>query len=939
MKKTLSILLFTLSILTAWHVQAEGTREVMPNNINGTGLIVSTTTTFPLGSVGNYLNCPVDNRIYFNIKDFTKERLYYGFHWVTLAPSGRITIYTDVYLRIYNPSGTLMATISLPTAGAGYITAYSNAVAGPNIGGATPTGYNPLVFTPAQNGNYWVEMYRSSDGGVTEIAGGESMLSSLFDMTVAQTNNTQFPGRVHCNKWAFTVYEPATSWQLPTISSEAKFFAYSSDSVTTKIDFQQGFRPLAFIIAVNSYGVVNTGNWLVDRKSINTTSLPALNNGYNVFLNPPDPILYPPCVIPQPPSLVSPIIAGCPPGPYNVRFNAPQDGDYYILLDLNGVPGFQAGTADRFFELINQLKGIINIVWDGKDGLGAPVPANTTFPITFSFRKGRINVPLYDVELNVNGFNVAAISPVVLPKSKLYWDDSQVFTIGDGSCSSGTNNYNNTGVGYTNDIVGQTSPGHAWNGDGNAAYATPAPAVGGNDADNLQCNDFGNARLINTWAWGIELYVTQSLTLGCINVTGTVWDDADNSAAGTFTNIKTNSEWGTNAGNALYAILVDPVTGNVMSTAPVALNGTYTLPGCPINATGMQVIITTLPGIPGTRAPLDAIPANWLNTSPLKRTFNTGVTDVTGIDFGIEQLPDSDPKSYTIAVPVLNSFLTLNGPGLPSSPGPLSGYDPEDGTMGGGKKVIITQVPLDAELYYNGVLVTNNTTITNYNPALLQVKFTTPTLSVVFQYAFVDAAGKPDPTPAPYIINWSWILQTKLASFGAKGNANTVVLNWSAINETDGIHYEVERSSNGSQFDLIGRVDGNDAVNPGNYVFTDNNPVWGSTSYYRLKLTDAEGRSAYSNIITMPFSVKSAVEIFPVPFNDQITVRAMLLQAGNVSLRLMDGKGMVLQQMQVRGNAGQNVFQFSNLSSLARAAYYIQIELPGERIIKKAFKQ
>src|SRR6185295_11429952 len=108
------------------------------------------------------------------------------------------------------------------------------------------------------------------------------------------------------------------------------------------------------------------------------------------------------------------------------------------------------------------------------------VPANTSFPITFSFRKGRINVPLYDVELNVNGFNVAAISPVVLPKSKLYWDNSQISTTGDGSCSRGTNNYNNTGAGYINDIVGQTSPGHAWNGNGNPAYAVPAPAVGGN---------------------------------------------------------------------------------------------------------------------------------------------------------------------------------------------------------------------------------------------------------------------------------------------------------------------------------------------------------------------------------------------------------------------------------------------------------------------------
>jgi hypothetical protein len=30
--------------------------------------------------------------------------------------------------------------------------------------------------------------------------------------------------------------------------------------------------------------------------------------------------------------------------------------------------------------LIDQKKGLIIIMWDGNDGLGAPVPVNTAFP-------------------------------------------------------------------------------------------------------------------------------------------------------------------------------------------------------------------------------------------------------------------------------------------------------------------------------------------------------------------------------------------------------------------------------------------------------------------------------------------------------------------------------------------------------------------------------
>src|SRR6202000_2950155 len=131
--------------------------------------------------------------------------------------------------------------------------------------------------------------------------------------------------------------------------------------------------------------------WPSDRQSVVLPNLvaPYLTGGYPVFLDPPDASVYAISTIPSAPTLVSPVISGCPPGPYNVRFKAPQPGDYYLLFDLNGVPGYQANTTDRFIELDAQLPGIITYVWDGKDGLNNPVPANTTFPITFYYRKGR----------------------------------------------------------------------------------------------------------------------------------------------------------------------------------------------------------------------------------------------------------------------------------------------------------------------------------------------------------------------------------------------------------------------------------------------------------------------------------------------------------------------------------------------------------------------
>ncbi|MDP4149411.1 MAG: hypothetical protein Q8927_02585 [Bacteroidota bacterium] len=937
-----------LLVVNTCRLWAEGTKEVMPDSTNGTGLIVSTTASFPLGNVGAYLGAPADDRIYFRINDFTTENLYYGFNWETLAPSGSIVPYSDVYMNIFFPSGALAATVHLTGTGAGFISNYATAVAGPNIAGLNPSGYNPLSFVPTANGDWFVTFYRSTDGGVTHLAGGESMLSKYFDLTVAKTNNTKFPGRVHCTEWAFSVYNPAKGdIQDPLSPTNAQFFAYTTDSVVSRIYFpKKGFQPLSYIVAVNSFGVQNTGNWLNDRKSINLPHLvsPYLTGGYPVFLNVPDPALYAVCTIPNPPTLVSPTISGCPPGPYNIRFFAPQAGDYYVLLDLNGVPGYQPSSADRFIELIGQVPGVITYVWDGKNGLGVSVPSNTTFPITFSFRKGRINLPFYDVELNINGFSVDAVSPMNSLLTTLYWDDSQLTSMGT-DCSSNNNNY--TGIGYTNAILGQASPGHAWNGDGNSGFLVPAPSVTytgiRNDSDNVQCNDFGNARLINTWAWGITLNTTQTLTLMCLTVSGTVWDDADGSANGTFSNIKTNSEAGTNAGNTLFASLIDPVTNNVISTVAVNTNGTYTLPNCPVNATGMKVVISTTAGVVGSPAPPATIPAaiNWTNTSPLTYTFNTATTNVTGLDFGVEQLPNSVDQNYTIAMPPVNSIRPLNGFGTIASPGPLAGSDPEDGTLGSTKTVVITQVPTNEQLFYNGVLVTNNTTITNYTPVLLGVKFINVGVpSTSFQYAFVDAAGRQDPTPATYTINMSVVLQTTLTAFAGKEVDNGVGLNWTATNVTSGLYFTVERSADGSNFTAIGRVDGVNTGGNADLAFTDNNPLPDATGYYRLKMTDVSGAVSYSNIIAISLgSGNSAVEVSPNPFRGIISIKLNLQSSGRVSLRLLDSKGMLVKQAEYSAVIGVNIFQVNGLSTLPVSVYFVQVVMPDKVYVKKVYNQ
>jgi hypothetical protein len=101
-----------------------------------------------------------------------------------------------------------------------------------------------------------------------------------------------------------------------------------------------------------------------------------------------------------------------------------------------------------------------------------------------------------DAELNTGGLSVIAIFPSSGSK-ELYWEDQ--FLTSFGACDDdGDNDNNRTGAGTAGAVLanGVIGPTHSWNGP---------TAGGGGSATALLCDDFGNARCINTWFYAVDL--------------------------------------------------------------------------------------------------------------------------------------------------------------------------------------------------------------------------------------------------------------------------------------------------------------------------------------------------------------------------------------------------------------------------------------------------
>lgn len=557
--KRLIVFVCTIVSVINFESAAEGTKTVSPTNSNLTSLVL-----IPYRNSGSFLNCNEDNRIYFRIKDHTTENFYFGFDWRQYSngvTSGTIPNLTDVYYRIRRPDGTVILgpTLWNPNNTSGKINTYAQAMAGPNINGLNPSGYSPITFDPNTNGEFWIEMYRSNDGGATMIPNGTNNSatnwahSPYFDFTVGKADNTVYNGRVHSDKWAFVAVQPTNGAEVQfsvnvNSSSSPQLFAYTDDQSVIKIEFQQNFRPVAYDVAVNNYGVVNTNNFAQNRRSINSSVSPSFQNGYKVFLNQPDTSVYPTAQIPQLPKFINPAISGCGPS-YAVRFDVPESGDVRILFNLNGIPGFQPGTTDRILELFNVPSGFNEAQWDGLDGLGNDVSNTTTIQLSLILLKGRFNLPIYDAEINANGVKVSLVAPIVVPNAQMYWDDSLLTQIGT-TCDASFNNTSNiTSGGLNNSIIGSISPAHAWSGDGNLGNIIPAPIVNGNQDDNILCNDYGNLRVINTWGWGVFTEnVFTNAKKGCVDLFVDI--NVNNTTPNVGSNVTFTILAGNNGGNA-----------------------------------------------------------------------------------------------------------------------------------------------------------------------------------------------------------------------------------------------------------------------------------------------------------------------------------------------------------------------------------------------------
>lgn len=170
---------------------------------------------------------------------------------------------------------------------------------------------------------------------------------------------------------------------------------------------------------------------------------------------------------------------------------------------------------------------------------------------------------------------------------------------------------------------------------------------------------------------------------------------------------------------------------------------------------------------------------------------------------------------------------------------------------------------------------------------------------------------------SPFIIgNAGAILPVKLLSFNARRNVNNhIIVSWVVTNEINNKKFEIERSTNGINFNSIASIGArNNGSLTETYSYTDQQPI-GNILYYRLKQIDINGTYSYSAIVTVKMNGKQTYNIYPNPVKDRIQIRQSIISNELNQVMIYDNKGNKVYQTVLNMNSGTGSVELSKLSA------------------------
>lgn len=173
-------------------------------------------------------------------------------------------------------------------------------------------------------------------------------------------------------------------------------------------------------------------------------------------------------------------------------------------------------------------------------------------------------------------------------------------------------------------------------------------------------------------------------------------------------------------------------------------------------------------------------------------------------------------------------------------------------------------------------------------------------------------------------------LPIELSRFDVKNAQNKAILTWTTASEKSNARFDIEQSTNGTDFQIIGEMKGNGSTNSvSNYNFEHATPSVG-INYYRLKQVDFDGTATLSPVKSVFFGKNGSV-VKTTLVQDRLDV--FVGNEVSTPLSIFNIAGQQVLSAKIQGQ------QSLDVSSLPAGLYFLNIDAAGVRTSTKFVKQ
>ena len=171
------------------------------------------------------------------------------------------------------------------------------------------------------------------------------------------------------------------------------------------------------------------------------------------------------------------------------------------------------------------------------------------------------------------------------------------------------------------------------------------------------------------------------------------------------------------------------------------------------------------------------------------------------------------------------------------------------------------------------------------------------------------------------------ILPVELMSFNAYKSENEVHVKWLTAMELDNDYFEVQRSSDGIDFEVIQTIDGFGTTSFNQDYYTEDISPLSGVSYYRLSQTDFDGTKTTYSPVAVQFE---QIDIQAIYVSNDLNKAYLHFESNSekqYELIVTDNLGRLISNQTLKAQTGVNR---KSLNLLKQGVYHISIIFADE---------